>query len=280
MLEDFPGINKDPQPHEFYIYTKRRIFFVTLSLVFSGLFTSGLILLLKPTNQFLFLPLTLILGELLLVAPLLFIIAKSERNFIEVLRFNKINVRIIFVSILLSIGVVIISDELERIISLIFSPPEWLDEFGHFLSVDDPIILILIFLGAVPLAAICEEILFRGFLQQVLEKGWQDVTRAVLLGSLFFALVHLVPYWAIQIYMLALIMGYMAWVTNSIFPSMILHGINNGIAFSFANWKTFFDGWYDWNGHVSPIILSLGIAIAIIGFKQFSSQQLAKDREL
>ena len=38
--------------------------------------------------------------------------------------------------------------------------------------------------------------------------------------------------------------------------------------------------WYDWNGHVSPIILSLGIAIAIIGFKQFSSQQLAKDREL
>ena len=264
-----------------FIFTPRgAFFFVTLSLVFSGLFTSGLILLLKPTNQFLFLPLTLILGELLLVAPLLFIFAKSERNFIEVLRFNKINVRIIFVSILLSIGVVIISDELERIISLIFSPPEWLDEFGHFLSVDDPIILILIFLGAVPLAAICEEILFRGFLQQVLEKGWQDVTRAVLLGSLFFALVHLVPYWAIQIYMLALIMGYMAWVTNSIFPSMILHGINNGIAFSFANWKTFFDGWYDWNGHVSPIILSLGIAIAIIGFKQFSSQQLAKDREL
>ena len=51
------------------------------------------------------------------------------------------------------------------------------------------------------------------------------------------------------------------------------------VAFSFANWQPFFDGWYDWNGHVSPIILSLAIAIAIIGFKQFSSQQLANDRE-
>ena len=73
-------------------------------------------------------------------------------------------------------------------------------------------------------------------------------------------------------------MGYMAWVTNSIFPSMILHGINNGIAFSFANWRPFFDGWYDWNGHVSPIILSLGIAIVIFSFKQFSSQ-VAIDRK-
>ena len=51
------------------------------------------------------------------------------------------------------------------------------------------------------------------------------------------------------------------------------------LAKSFSNWKTFFDGWYDWNGHVSPIIRSLAIAIAIIGFKQFSSQQLAKARE-
>tara|TARA_B100000029_G_scaffold461611_1_gene493520 strand:+ start:820 stop:1617 length:798 start_codon:yes stop_codon:yes gene_type:complete len=256
-----------------YIFTPRgAFFFVTLSLVFSGLFTSALILFLKPTNQFLTLSLTLILGELLLIIPLIYVIAKGQGSFVKILRFNKINIRMIILSTLLSIGVIIIADEIERLISLIIPPPEWLNQLSHFLSVDDSFALILIFFAVVPLAAICEEVLFRGFLQQILEKHWGDVTRAILIGSLFFAIIHLVPYWVIQIYILALIMGYLSWVTNSIFPSMILHAINNGIAFSFANWRTFFDGWYDWNGHVSPIILTLAMAMAFLAFRQIQQQ--------
>ena len=65
-------------------------------------------------------------------------------------------------------------------------------------------------------------------------------------------------------------MGYLAWITNSIFPSMVLHGINNGIAFSFANWGDFFEGWYDWNGHVSPLILAIGTTMTIFGFRQLN----------
>ena len=252
------------------IFTARGAFIlVTLSLLFSGFLTSALILLFDPAGQA-FLPSTLIVGELLLVVPLIVILTRNTVNLRETLRINPVSRRTLLLSVLLSCGIVAWADELERIVALIIPPPQWLDQLGQFLRVEDPLSLTLIFIGAVPLAAFSEEVLFRGFLQQVLEKQWKDVTRAVLVGSLFFAFVHLIAYWAIQIYLLGVIMGYLAWITNSIFPSMILHGINNGIAFSFANWEDFFEGWYTWNGHVSPLILAIGTTMTIIGFKQLN----------
>jgi membrane protease YdiL (CAAX protease family) len=252
------------------IFTVRGAFIlVTLSLLFSGFLTSALILLVDPAGQA-FLPSTLIVGELLLVVPLIIILTRSKVNLGETLRINPVSKRTLLLSALISCGIVVWADELERIIALIIPPPQWLDQLGQFLAVDNPLSLTLIFIGAVPLAAFSEEVLFRGFLQQVLEKQWQDVTRAVLVGSLFFAVIHLIPYWAVQIYLLGLVMGYLAWITNSIFPSMVLHGINNGIAFSFANWGDFFEGWYDWNGHVSPLILAIGTTMTIFGFRQLN----------
>lgn len=254
------------------VFTPRGAFILILfSLFFSGLFTSALILLIKPANHSVLLPATLIIGELLLLVPLFLILRKNPGNYREIIRFKQINRQMFFISIIISIGLVILIDEFERLIALVIPPPEWIDQLGKFLSVEDPIALTLVFLGAVPLAAFSEEILFRGFLQQILEKHWKDVTRAILIGSLFFAVIHLVPYWAIQIYLLSVVMGYMAWVSNSIFPSMILHGINNCAAFCFSNWSIFFEGWYNWNGHVSPIIIVMGIGMTIFGFKKFNT---------
>ena len=259
------------------IFTSRGAFIlVTLSLLFSGLLTSALILLLDPTDQDVLLPASLILGELLLIVPLIWILTKNSENLTQALRFNRVSRHTLLLSFVFSLGVVVLVDELDRLIALIMPPPQWFDQLGQFLSVDDPLTLGLVFLGAVPLAAFSEEILFRGFLQQVLEKQWEDVTKAVLMGSLFFAAVHLIPYWAIQIYLLGVVMGYMAWVSNSIFPSVILHGVNNGIAFSFANWGEAFEGWYSWNGHVSPIILLIGGTMVVFGLQQFKSITISK----
>ena len=259
------------------IFTSRGAFIlVTLSLLFSGLLTSALILLIDPSNQDVLLPASLILGELLLIVPLIWILTKNSENLRQTLRFNRVSKHTLLFSVFISLGVVVLADELERLIAVIIPPPQWLDQLGQFLSVDDPLALGLVFLGAVPLAAFSEEILFRGFLQQVLEKQWQDVTKAVLVGSLFFAAVHLIPYWAIQIYLLGVVMGYMAWVSNSIFPSVILHGINNGIAFSFANWGEAFEGWYSWNGHVSPVVILIGATMVVFGLRQFRATAISK----
>ena len=61
--------------------------------------------------------------------------------------------------------------------------------------------LLFLFLAVVVMAPIGEEVVFRGFLQSFREQ-WKDVTRAVLITSLFFAMIHFNPYWTIQIYLL------------------------------------------------------------------------------
>ena len=90
---------------------------------------------------------------------------------------------------------------------------------------------LFLFLAVVIIAPIGEEILFRGFLQRFLEKHWKDITKAVLVTSLFFALIHFNPYWTIQIYILGIFLGYLSWKTKSVIPSILLHGLNNGTAF-------------------------------------------------
>ena len=90
------------------------------------------------------------------------------------------------------------------------------------LSPENPFSLILVFLTVVIVAPIGEEMVFRGFLQRFLETSWRDITRAILVSSLFFTLIHFNPYWAIQIYLMGLVLGYLSWLTKSIYPSFFL----------------------------------------------------------
>ena len=50
---------------------------------------------------------------------------------------------------------------------------------------------------------------------------WKDITKAVLVTSLFFAMIHFNPYWTIQIYLLGVILGFLSWKTKSVIPSII-----------------------------------------------------------
>ena len=112
--------------------------------------------------------------------------------------------------------------------------------------------------------------IFRGFLQKFLEEKWGDPTRAIMVTSLFFTLVHMNPFWAIQIYLLGIVLGYLAWKTRSILPGIFLHALNNGIALIFFVAKDSVDSIYLWGKHVSPLFLLLAIIILVIGFKQLT----------
>jgi membrane protease YdiL (CAAX protease family) len=125
---------------------------------------------------------------------------------------------------------------------------------------------VFLMFGIVVLAPLGEEILFRGFLQKFLEEHWQDVTRAVLVTSLFFAIIHLNPFWLIQIYMLGVILGFLAWRTGSIWAGFILHAANNLVALLFTNYNQVLDDIYTWQGHVAPWILLIGVGCIYVGF--------------
>jgi len=210
--------------------------------------------------------LALFVGQGFMIVPLLLFLAARKEPILERLRIRKISSPVIIASTVLSIGLIIIVDEFDRLSSLFFTSPDFLDQMGTMLKFDSFGTAIFLMFGIVLLAPLGEELLFRGFLQKFLEEYWQDITRAVLATSLFFAVIHLNPFWLIQIYALGVMLGYLVWKTGSIWASFILHAANNFIALMFTNYDESLTGFYTWNGHVAPWILLLGIICIYYGF--------------
>jgi membrane protease YdiL (CAAX protease family) len=84
-----------------------------------------------------------------------------------------------------------------------------------------------LFLVAV-LPAICEEFLHRGVLLQGIKHiGFK---KAIVISSLLFALIHFNVQQVFYAFIIGLILGFVAVVSKNIYPAMIIHFVNNGIA--------------------------------------------------
>ena len=98
----------------------------------------------------------------------------------------------------------------------------------------DPIILGLI--SVIIIAPIAEEFLFRGFLFSQLKRtqlgGWGAVT----LSSFLWTIIHFQyePLILIVLFIFGIFLGYIRMAYNSLSLPIILHAINNTIAFSMA----------------------------------------------
>ena len=181
--------------------------------------------------------------------------------------------RVLFFSMALSFGVVLISSELNIIIDSIFPLPDSFLKLDSLLSPDNPFSLILILLTVVIIAPIGEEMVFRGFLQRFLETTWKDITRAILVSSLFFTLIHFNPYWAIQIYLMGLILGYLSWLTKSIYPSILLHMSINGTSMLFIFLGEGAENSLLWKGHINPILFAVGVFAACYSLKYMHTKK-------
>ncbi|MBD3224673.1 MAG: CPBP family intramembrane metalloprotease [Caldithrix sp.] len=197
-------------------------------------------------------------GAVFLIVPYGY--AKAKNYDTQTLfRFNKVPMPVVYLSLVVSLALTVVGDELDRLVNMVFPIPEWMLEQVQPLQAQGIGDWVLVILGAVVVAGIAEEALFRGFFQVTLEqKG--DATRAVLLSSLGWTLIHMNPYWAIQIFIMGVFIGFLAWRTNSIIPAIIVHGTNNLIALFFLNfhldrWMS----WYLWNDHVSPPVLVVAV---------------------
>jgi membrane protease YdiL (CAAX protease family) len=210
------------------------------------------------------------ISTLIIGLPVVIYLKHQRIPMATALRLNRIPLRSLLSVVLLSIGVIIIIDEFDRLIYILFGQPEYLIELAEQLKISSIYNGIILILSTVLIAPFIEEILFRGYLQKVLEDSWQDVTKAVLITSLFFAFVHLNLYWIVQIYLLGLILGYLAWRTNSIWPGLILHGLNNGFAVALNNGQDIFNKYYNWHDHVNPLWIIFAIILIVLGFRSLN----------
>jgi membrane protease YdiL (CAAX protease family) len=207
-------------------------------------------------------------GSLYLLIPLLYS-RKKQYDINRLFRFNKVPYSVVILSIFIALSLSILSDELSRLLDLIIPMPQWLsDQITESMKTNDPFGFFLLLIGVVFVAAVAEEGLIRGFLQTSLEqKG--DATRAVLLSAITWTFIHTNPWWAVQFFVLGVIFGYLAWRTNSVYPSIIAHGLNNLIALLFINFELEEKlTWYTWKGHISPILLLISIAVLVWSVRQ------------
>ena len=84
----------------------------------------------------------------------------------------------------------------------------------------------VLFFTGVLLAAVCEEVLFRGLLLQLLARrsGWAS---AILLGAVLFSAFHLDPIGFLPRLPIGLFLGLLVWRSGSLYPAVLAHGAFN-----------------------------------------------------
>jgi len=256
-----------PRPLEaFLVIIAGFIFIVLLTQIFLWVFVSQPEELEETSTTF---KVLITLGELgLIVIPLIYI-KNLHLSLKDTFRWNSIPSEIVFWSVIIGFSISVLGDEMDRLVSMIIPAPEFLAEISAAMQINSTLDLLILVTGAVIAAAFIEESIIRGFLQKSLEK-YQDVTRAVIYASLAWTIIHGMLYWAIQIFLLGIILGLLAWRSNSIFPSVIGHAINNTLALIFNNiQQENLEGIYLWGDHVSPLFLILAVAGVFFGVKYF-----------
>ena len=78
-------------------------------------------------------------------------------------------------------------------------------------------------------AAICEEFLFRGYIQSAFEHN-MGVRRSIIWTAILFSIYHLDPTTILALFPLSLLLTWVCWKFNSIVPAIALHFSNNFLA--------------------------------------------------
>ena len=254
--------------------TIKTAFGIVIASLFSAFFAGAVVLGIglsnpeEPQKTYTFI--SFIIGQGFMLVPLFWFLRSRKEPIAKRLRIRFVSSDVIISTIYLSFGIIILSDELDRIIQIFLPAPEYILDLNGLLQPESIMGFFLLFIAVVIIAPLGEELLFRGFLQQILEKHWKDVTKAVLVTALFFAMIHMNPYWFVQIYILGILLGFLAWKTKSVLPPLILHGINNAMAmfFSFADIEN--NSIYIFNGHVAPWFIFFATYAILRGFKSMN----------
>ncbi len=134
-------------------------------------------------------------------------------------------------------------------------------------------LFVIIIVAVTP--AVCEETMFRGFIQKSFEFRFKPVW-AALITAVFFALYHLNPYGLIPLIALGFYFGYAAYKSNSIFIPMTLHFLNNLsaiIVFYMFGSDELLNSNIDKNIEIIPTLVTfIGLLILFVGVLIFISK--------
>lgn len=137
-----------------------------------------------------------------------------------------------------------------------------------------PELLIVVFAIAVT-PAICEEGLFRGLVFKNMIQ-FSSPARAVAVTGIIFALFHFHPFNLVPLILIGIFLTYITFVSNSIFPAVICHFVNNFLAVIsvYIYGKENFN---DFNISTEETLILVGVGIASAVIFYFLMKLLAKE---
>ena len=190
------------------------------------LLTIGLVVVIGGIAQFYYKWLGLALTEILLIlTPVLLYIYKRKLSFKNILRLNHKGMTVpVLVAIVLGILVwpVGIWAQLNLMELFYGKDADLLPSLNKLGEAN--MLYRFIVMGVI--AAICEEFLFRGYIQSAFEKN-MSVRKSIVWTAILFSLYHLDPATIISLFPLSILLTWVCWKFNSIFPSIALHFSNN-----------------------------------------------------
>ena len=159
--------------------------------------------------------------------------------------------------------------------SLLPDMPETLQEVMKSLTGGN---FILNFITVSIFAPVCEEWLCRGMvLRGLLRKTRINPFWAIIISSVFFALIHLNPWQAVPAFLLGCLFGYVYYKTGSLKLTMLMHCVNNTFALICGHIDALED-MNSWSDVIMPplyfIVLASAVIITILVVLAFRKIQL------
>jgi len=201
----------------------------------------------------------LILEGALIIPVLIFVIIRRY-PLKSVFRLYAVSLRLIFLSLLIGISYSAVSTQLGVWIQKIRPmAPEIVKSLQALMTIHTVLDGVILISGAVVLAAITEEMLFRGFFQSTMERTGR-IRRAILVGAFVFAMLHFNPWWLMEIFLMGIILGVLSWRSGSIVPCIVVHMLSNGISLFIVNMEVAF-GWIKFDASLPPAWLIAALLV-------------------
>ena len=112
-------------------------------------------------------------------------------------------------------------------------PESWRASMDALLRPSGPADFLGIVLAVAIVPALCEEILFRGFVQAGLVRQAERSWAGVVATAVVFGIFHLDPWRFVPAAILGIFLGWLRQVSGSLWPAILAHAINNVLTIAF-----------------------------------------------
>lgn len=131
-----------------------------------------------------------------------------------------------------------------------------------YLTGDGVVLIALLNIAFIP--AICEEVLFRGYVLRSFQKSW-GIGLAILISGIIFGMFHLQPSNFLPLASIGILLAFLTWVSQSLYPAMLAHFVNNGASVVIAKYypETAFS---ELSSETMPPVVLVVISVVVSGY--------------